>query len=106
MIDHRPIIRVAITATLLSCLGACATASVGDNSANSTDTGITEQVRTAIYKHAEFAGDEISVQTRDGVVYLYGLVDTNVERDTAESIARAIPGVKRIVDSIKLRNFR
>jgi len=45
------------------------------------------------------------VQTIGGVVYLYGLVDTNPERATIESLARGIGGVKRVVNSIEVRNF-
>ena len=42
----------------------------------------------------------IRVQTTDHVVYLYGEVNTELERSTAESVARAVPGVTRVVDSI------
>jgi osmotically-inducible protein OsmY len=106
MINQRPIIHSTLTATLLLGLCACAPTPVSDKSAPSADANITETIRTAIYKRAELAGDDINVQTHEGVVYLYGLVDTNPERETVESIARAVPGVKRIVDSIKTRNYR
>jgi len=46
----------------------------------------------------------IDVQTLDRVVYLYGLVDTDLERQLAESVARTAPGVVRVVDSIGLNN--
>ena len=68
------------------------------------DARISTDVRDAIFHHAAFAGDDISVQTHDGVVYLHGVVDTNVERDAAENLARATPGVKRVVNALELRN--
>ena len=68
------------------------------------DARISGDVRDAIFHHAEFAGDDISVQTHDGVVYLHGVVDTNVERDAAENLAKATPGVKRVVNALELRN--
>jgi osmotically-inducible protein OsmY len=106
MISYRSIIRATIATGMLVGLGACASTSVGDKPAPNPDTNITDQIRTTIFKRAELAGDDINVQTHGGVVYLYGLVDTNVERDTVESIANAVPGVKRVVDTIKLRNYR
>jgi len=36
----------------------------------------------------------------DHVVYLNGQVNTYLERATAESVARAVPGVTRVVNSI------
>jgi osmotically-inducible protein OsmY len=42
----------------------------------------------------------IKVQTRAGVVYLYGQVAEGLQRDTAESIAQRTPGAGRVVDSI------
>jgi osmotically-inducible protein OsmY len=38
------------------------------------------------------------------VVYLYGQVDTEQERATAESLARQVAGVRRVVDSINFSN--
>jgi osmotically-inducible protein OsmY len=34
------------------------------------------------------------------VVYLHGLVSSGLEIDTAESLARSVPGVKQVVSSI------
>jgi osmotically-inducible protein OsmY len=42
----------------------------------------------------------VRVQTVKGVVYLYGQVNTEVERSEAETLAREVPGVRRVVDSI------
>lgn len=77
-----------------------------DTGASSTDEQITAQVRDAIFHRPELVGDDVSVQTQQGVVYLRGLVDTNVEREAIEKIARLTPGVQRIVDSLEMRNRR
>jgi osmotically-inducible protein OsmY len=82
---------------------ACANAIVGAREP-SADAQITEQIRSAIFKRPQFAGDDISVQTRDGVVYLHGMVDTNVERADVESLVAQTPGVKRVVNALELRN--
>jgi osmotically-inducible protein OsmY len=44
----------------------------------------------------------IYVQTLDGVVYLSGEVATDLQRETAASAALAVPGVRRVVDTIGL----
>jgi osmotically-inducible protein OsmY len=67
----------------------------------SSDAKITTNVRTLLDRHPDFgAPGSITVQTRAGVVYLYGKVSTGLERETAESLAEETPGVARVVDSI------
>lgn len=48
----------------------------------------------------------LTVQTFNQVVYLYGVVDTPLERDLAESVALGTPGVARVVNSIGINNER
>jgi osmotically-inducible protein OsmY len=67
----------------------------------SGDANITTKVRMLLDRHPELgAPGSITVQTRAGVVYLYGEVGTGLERESAESLAEETPGVARIVDSI------
>jgi osmotically-inducible protein OsmY len=42
------------------------------------------------------------VQTLDRVVYLTGQMATDLQRDTAESVAREAPGPSRVVNTIAL----
>jgi osmotically-inducible protein OsmY len=44
----------------------------------------------------------IDVKTLDHVVYLNGLVDTDLERQLAESVAAGAKGVRRVINSIGL----
>ena len=67
----------------------------------SGDATITTKVQTSLDRHSDLgAPSSISVQTRAGVVYLYGEVSTGLERESAESLAEKTPGVVRVVDSI------
>ncbi|HWY93947.1 MAG TPA: BON domain-containing protein [Steroidobacteraceae bacterium] len=67
----------------------------------SGDAKITTNVEALLDRHPELGPpSSITVQTRAGVVYLYGEVSSGLERETAESLAEQIPGVARIVDSI------
>ncbi|HEV2230134.1 MAG TPA: BON domain-containing protein [Steroidobacteraceae bacterium] len=67
------------------------------------DAGITAAVQARLAQHTELlAPNRVYAKTLDGTVYLDGEVVTDVERDTAESIARETPGVRRVVDLIGL----
>jgi osmotically-inducible protein OsmY len=67
------------------------------------DAEITAAVQAEFAKHAELQPPNVlRVQTIDGVVYLYGLVDTDLQRQVAESVAGQTPGVAKVINSIGL----
>jgi len=67
------------------------------------DAKITADVQAKLKEHRELGGpNAVYVQTREGVVYLTGQVTTDLQRDTAESVAAKVPGVMRVVNSIAL----
>lgn len=71
------------------------------------DKKISSDVESALEKHLDIETSSIQVQTLDGVVYLYGLVATDLERSIIETLASNTPGVTHVVDSIGIRaNFR
>ncbi len=71
------------------------------------DAEITANVRALFSQHPVLEPPNLlNVQTLDHVVYLYGLVDTDFEREIAESVALQAPGVASVVNSIGLRGNR
>jgi len=67
----------------------------------SGDAKIRSSVQAVLDRHPDLGPpNSITVQTRAGVVYLYGEVSMGLEREMAESLAEEIPGVARVVDSI------
>ncbi len=66
------------------------------------DAEITAAVRARLA--TKTGSIDVSVQTLDHVVYLYGIVDTDLDRVTMVDAARAVPGVVRVVESIGVRN--
>jgi osmotically-inducible protein OsmY len=69
------------------------------------DATVTRAVQALFAQHPAIeAPNVIDVQTLNHVVYLYGLVDTELQRRLAESVAREAPGVARVVNTIGLRN--
>jgi len=67
--------------------------------AGNTNLSLAESVHQAISTHATLATDQIHVQAFGDTVYLTGQVDTQTEAATAESVARAVEGVRRVVNS-------
>ena len=64
------------------------------------DAEITAEIQSEFEKRSDLEANAITVQTLDHVVYLYGLMSSSLEIDTAESIARKVPGVTRVVSSV------
>ncbi len=69
------------------------------------DAAITADVRRLFQQHPSLQPpNQVDVQTIDHVVYLYGLVDTDMERQLAGSVAREAAGVSKVVNTVGLNN--
>jgi osmotically-inducible protein OsmY len=67
------------------------------------DGSITRDVQALFSQHPALEPPNlIDVKTLGRVVYLNGLVDTDLERQTAESVAAGAKGVRRVINSIGL----
>jgi osmotically-inducible protein OsmY len=65
------------------------------------DANITANVTALLHQYPELDPPNlVYVQTLDRVVYLTGQVNTDTERDLAQSVAGHAGGVKRVVNSI------
>jgi hypothetical protein len=83
----------AVLAIVLACaLSACATTSKCGASGCEGDARIKEQVEDVIHQNQAIQPWSITVQAIDGVVYLYGTVDTGLQRNVLEEEAAAVPG--------------
>jgi osmotically-inducible protein OsmY len=95
----------ALTLALLSAaaLSACAAYEKCGFGGCPGDEQLAAAVRTVFQDHPELEPPNlIKVQSVDHVVYLYGLVDTDMQRQMAEAVAHQAPGVTRVVNSIGL----
>ena len=70
----------------------------------SGDAAITANIEGQLARRSDVFANDISVQTLDHVVYVRGLIDTDVQRETILAVAQQMPGVERVVDSLVLRN--
>jgi len=103
-------IRNAMTLSLaLGALLAGGTAMAADNKSPPkesnqpvSDTWITTKVKSDLLATDNVSGTDVSVETKNGVVWLSGSVKTQAEHDKAVSVAKGIEGVKK-VDASKLK---
>ena len=65
------------------------------------DTAITSEVKAKLLADDIVPSRKVKVETTDGVVQLSGTVESQAQSDRAESIAKAIDGVKRVKNDLK-----
>jgi osmotically-inducible protein OsmY len=100
---NRRCIRLLAILALTGTLGACAAYEKCGFEGCPGDAKIAAAVSAALTHHAELQPPNlINVQTIDGVVYLYGLVDTDYQLQMAETVAHQVHGVTKVVNSIGL----
>jgi osmotically-inducible protein OsmY len=100
---HAPVFILLLAGTLAGCaaykkcgFGGCP-----------GDAKITAEVQALFDEHPALEPPTLlHVQTLDRVVYLTGLVDTDLERQMAESVALQAAGVARVVNSIGISGNR
>jgi osmotically-inducible protein OsmY len=67
------------------------------------DTVITTKVKSALLTDKAVSGVDITVDTFKGRVLLAGYAKSPDERQRAEGIARAVPGVRTVSNKIELK---
>jgi osmotically-inducible protein OsmY len=72
----------------------------------SPDERLVEAVRANIAKHPALMTDTIRIQADNGTIYLYGLVSTDLERYELEDVAKATPGVSKVVNNCAVDNIQ
>ena len=103
MFARRHLLAAAITLLTLLSLTGCAAQRKCEGNACADDKAITARIEAALYANKAIATWDIQVQTINHTVYLYGLVDTNVQRSFIEETAHKTEGVEKVVNSISIR---
>lgn len=101
-------IRTAIAATITAVVMLTATGcavSRGQETVGAyvDDAGITTLVKSRFVESKQVDAAAISVETLNGTVMLSGFAKSNLERTTAEGIARNVNGVKFVKNEIAVR---
>ena len=97
----------AFTLVLAGTLSGCAVYQKCGFGGCPGDAEISADVRALFDQHPALEPPNLlEVHTLDHVVYLTGLVDTDLERQMAESVAHEAKGVAKVVNSIGLSGGR
>ena len=91
--------------TVLLLLAGCTVETCRDH-ACSPDETLVEAVKANINQHSALLSDHLRVQADHGVVYLYGLVSTTLELAEVEDVAKATPGVVKVVNMCAVDNVQ
>ena len=92
-----------IGAVLIGSSSGCAVSGARGLSASPGDDRVSAHVRAQLAQCPSLRSpDSLRVQTYGRVVYLTGQVDSDEQRELAESIASEVAGVARVVDTISL----
>jgi hyperosmotically inducible periplasmic protein len=89
-----------LAAALSACSGAPPRETVGQVV---DDAIITSRLKAALFRDADVSGFQVNVETYKGQVQIAGFVDTRQQKIKAERIARAIPGVRAVTNSIVVK---
>ena len=105
MIRIKQLYTLTLSAMLAGPLAGCAAYGNSGGADDPGDAKTTADVRALIERHVALKGPNVlDVRTRNHVVYLYGLVDTEVERRMAESVVPQAAGVAQVVNLIGVNN--
>jgi osmotically-inducible protein OsmY len=100
--DRKNLLLAGISASFLLA----ATQALADDTKSSqpvTDTVITTKVKGELAKDDQTKARHIKVETKDGVVHLSGLVDSDMEKQKAEADAQTIDGVVSVKNNLKVK---
>ena len=100
----RTTLAAAVTAVaLLTASGCAVTRGQETVGAYIDDAAITTAVKARFVDNKEVDATSIRVETLNGTVMLSGFAKSTTERNTAESIARGVNGVKSVKNEIAVR---
>jgi osmotically-inducible protein OsmY len=104
-----PTLRALLTALCLTLLAGCtsyhAYRKCGRDGCPG-DAAITQQVEALLRQHPDLGPPSmIYVSTSDGVVFLTGRADTQLQRADIEALARQVPGVRGVNNNIAFDNL-
>jgi hyperosmotically inducible periplasmic protein len=99
----RTTIAAVVAAAALIATGCAVTRGQETVGAYVDDTTITTQIKSRFVENKQVDASSIRVETLNGTVMLSGFAKNSTEKETAESIARRVNGVKSVKNEIAVR---
>jgi osmotically-inducible protein OsmY len=94
--------RTGLAALVVCAAVACTTGPRKSDAERQADKETTDRVQLALNSDKELYARHISVRADGGVVLLGGYVWTQPELEEAIHVAKAVPGVTKVVDTMEL----
>ena len=85
-----------IALILLACICVAADKPVSDDA-------IYDKIRINLASDIDVKGGALKVDVKDGVVTLSGDLETKMQKDKAEHIAKKVKGVKKVINNIEVK---
>ena len=101
--NTRTTFAAALTLSLVLLSGCAVTRGQETVGAYVDDTAITTNVKARFVENRNVDASSIGVETLKGTVLLSGFAKSSNEKSTAETIARAVGGVKSVRNEIAVR---
>jgi osmotically-inducible protein OsmY len=89
--------RFVLAILTIAVIGGCATVDPW------TDTRIESEVKARLVAEHDANLTRLGVVSREATVYLSGAVESEDQKAKAETVARGVPGVKRVVSTLEVR---
>jgi hyperosmotically inducible periplasmic protein len=100
MTEDHVVGRVLVAILAVAIVSGCATVDPW------TDTRIESEVKARLVAEHDANLTRLGVVSREQTVYLSGMVESGEQKDRAETVARGVPGVKRVVSTLEVRTRR
>lgn len=101
----RTVTAYVLGAFVLFLLAACAASGTSRSTGTYIDDKtISAKVKTGLATNDDTSALDVDVQTYRGVVQLSGFVDSEKSKETAEQVARGVPGVKGVENNLIVRS--
>lgn len=101
--NNRTLFTTAIAAVLITLSGCAVTRGQETVGAYVDDSVITTGVKARFVDNPNVDAASIKVETLNGTVLLSGFAKNNLERTSAEGIARGVTGVRQVRNEISVR---
>ena len=89
--------RLVLVIATMAVIAGCATVDPW------TDTRIESEVKARLVAEHDANLTRLGVVSREATVYLSGAVESDDQKAKAETVARGVPGVKRVVSTLEVR---
>jgi len=100
-------IHLILLGLVLAILSACAPSGTHRGTGEYIDdTAITTRVKTAFATDPQVKATEVQVETYKGTVQLSGFVDSSESAARAAQLARQVPGVREVRNSMAVKEQR